>query len=104
MRKRLQQHMLSASLSTSPKPPVSALFTHEPTLTFAQLALGAHRSDAEQRIAKVPVIEVEGTTAVCDGGGGALGHPIEYIQLNTRKPDEPCVCKYCGLRFVMKPH
>ena len=26
-------------------------------------------------------IEVEGDTAVCDGGGGALGHPRIYIPL-----------------------
>jgi hypothetical protein len=27
-------------------------------------------------------------TAICNGGGGALGHPTEYIQLNTVKPGE----------------
>lgn len=32
------------------------------------------------------------------------GHPIEYIQLNTRYPDIPNVCKYCGLRYVQKKH
>ena len=49
----------------------------------------------------VEVIDVAGVTAVCDGGGGALGHPVEYIQLNTVS-DEPAVCKYCGLRFRMR--
>lgn len=29
---------------------------------------GAHRSDAEARIAKVPVVQVEGSVALCDGG------------------------------------
>jgi len=60
-----------------------------------------HRSNAEELINAVPVIEVPGDTAVCDGGGGALGHPVEYIQLNTVS-DEPAVCKYCGLRFKKK--
>jgi NADH dehydrogenase (ubiquinone) Fe-S protein 6 len=60
---------------------------------------GLFRSDSEAQIAKVAVIEVKGNTAICDGGGGALGHPIEYIQLNTVK-NEPQVCKYCGLRFI----
>jgi len=47
------------------------------------------------------VIEVQGTQAVCDGGGGALGHPIEYIQLdNINTPYG--VCMYCGLRFKSK--
>lgn len=42
---------------------------------------------------------VDGHVAVCDGGGGALGHPLEYIQLDTYT-DKPQVCKYCGLRFI----
>ena len=97
-------------------------------------------------IAEVPPIEVEGNTAVCDGGhsactaqqhsaltcsetgalpppspplphlllcnsggvcvhragGGPLGHPIEYLQLNKVKENEPETCKYCGLRFIKK--
>lgn len=60
------------------------------------------RSSSEDLIDKVPVIEVDGTLAVCDGGGGSLGHPLEYIQLNDDAPTEPKVCLYCGLRFVMK--
>ena len=34
----------------------------------------------------------------CDGGGGALGHPRVYINLD---PDGPQTCGYCGLRFVL---
>ena len=30
------------------------------------------------------------------------GHPIEWIQLNTRRPEIPTICKYCGLRYVKK--
>jgi uncharacterized Zn-finger protein len=62
---------------------------------------GLHRSNAEVLIHKVPAIEVSGHVAVCDGGGGALGHPVEYIQLDTVSK-EPAICKYCGLRFKMK--
>ena len=47
---------------------------------------------------QVPVIEVPGHVAVCDGGSGVLGHPIEYIQLDTID-HSPATCKYCGLRF-----
>ena len=61
---------------------------------------GKFRSDAIKKIAEVPEIEVKGKTAVCDGGGGALGHPIEYIQLDTVRKTV-AVCKYCGLRFRM---
>jgi hypothetical protein len=38
----------------------------------------------------------------CPTGGGALGHPVEFIQLNKVNVSAPEVCKYCGLRFVMK--
>merc|ERR1712166_1308671 len=61
------------------------------------------RSDAEARIAEVPVIMVDGDMAYCDGGGGPLGHPVENIQLNLKRPGHN-YCKYCGLRFEMKHH
>lgn len=51
----------------------------------------------------VEPIKVDGIVAVCDGGGGALGHPIEYIQLNTVK-NEPQACKYCGVRYISSHH
>lgn len=50
-----------------------------------------------------PIIEVDGAIAVCDGGGGALGHPIEYIKLDGRG-NEPVSCIYCGLKYKMKDH
>ena len=53
-------------------------------------------------IKEVPVIEVKGSFAVCDGGSGALGHPTEWIQLDLTN-DKVNVCKYCGLRFKMAP-
>ena len=65
--------------------------------------MNPHRSDAEALIAQVPVIKVKGNVATCNGGGGALGHPIEYITLNTVDPTIPTDCKYCGLRFVRDP-
>jgi NADH dehydrogenase (ubiquinone) Fe-S protein 6 len=64
-----------------------------------------HRSNAEELIKKQPVIMVDGPIAVCDGGGGSLGHPLEYIQLASHHGDSvPQVCIYCGLRFAQKPH
>jgi uncharacterized Zn-finger protein len=36
-------------------------------------------------------------TVGCDGGGGALGHPLVYYTFG----DRPSVdCNYCGRRFV----
>jgi len=37
----------------------------------------------------------------CDGGGGALGHPIEYL---TLAKGGQTVCKYCDRRYVHKSH
>lgn len=65
--------------------------------------MNPHRSDAEVLIAQVPVIKVKGNIATCNGGGGALGHPIEYITLNVADTTIQAECKYCGLRFVRDP-
>eukprot|EP01129_Flabellula_baltica_P000671 TRINITY_DN1063_c0_g1_i2.p1 TRINITY_DN1063_c0_g1~~TRINITY_DN1063_c0_g1_i2.p1 ORF type:complete len:130 (+),score=30.71 TRINITY_DN1063_c0_g1_i2:134-523(+) len=46
------------------------------------------------------VIEVDGKTAACDGGGGAQGHPRIFIRL--LEDDVPEACNYCGLVFVRK--
>ena len=77
--------------------------------TTSQYQLGKHRSNALELVQKQPVIEVEGNMAVCDGGGGALGHPVEYIKLGPRADYEPGMseedgypCIYCGLRYRSK--
>ena len=51
-------------------------------------------------IAKMPITLVKGDQAQCDGGGGGLGHPIEFIQLNDGGAKE---CKYCGLEYQKDP-
>ncbi len=46
------------------------------------------------------IIEVEATRVMCDGGGGALGHPRVFLEMG----DEDFVeCGYCDRRFVLKP-
>jgi uncharacterized Zn-finger protein len=62
-----------------------------------------HFSNAEELIWKVPPVEVSSDVVLCYGVGEmGWGHPIEYIQLNTRDPEKPTICKYCGLRYGMK--
>jgi uncharacterized Zn-finger protein len=34
----------------------------------------------------------------CDGGGGALGHPLVYLRIEH---DGDVVCPYCSRRFVL---
>jgi hypothetical protein len=35
-------------------------------------------------------------------GGGPLGHPRIFINLDDASPESPAVCGYCGLRFFQK--
>ena len=49
----------------------------------------------------MPVIEVAARVALCDGGGGAMGHPIEYVQLDRKDGRSVATCGYCGLRYKM---
>ncbi|XP_015677868.1 NADH dehydrogenase [ubiquinone] iron-sulfur protein 6, mitochondrial [Protobothrops mucrosquamatus] len=53
-------------------------------------------------IAEQPVSEVETRVVWCDGGGGALGHPKVYINLD--KDTQTGTCGYCGLQFKQKHH
>ena len=34
----------------------------------------------------------------CDGGGGALGHPLVYLEMGE---DDSVECTYCDRRFVL---
>ncbi len=47
------------------------------------------------------VIFVDGHKVACNGGGGALGHPLVYIELGV---DGEAECGYCDRKFVQKHH
>ncbi|XP_036620111.1 NADH dehydrogenase [ubiquinone] iron-sulfur protein 6, mitochondrial-like [Trichosurus vulpecula] len=53
-------------------------------------------------ISEQPVSEVESRVISCDGGGGALGHPKVYINLD--KETKTGTCGYCGLQFKQHHH
>ena len=42
---------------------------------------------------------VENKRVQCDGGGGALGHPLVYLEMGQ---DDFVECPYCDRRFVLK--
>ena len=44
-------------------------------------------------------IEVEDTRVSCDGGGGAMGHPMIYLTLGAGGLVD---CPSCGRRFILK--
>ncbi len=48
--------------------------------------------DGEERI------EVQTATVGCDGGGGALGHPLVYLKIGESRD---IVCPYCSRHFVL---
>ncbi len=47
------------------------------------------------------VIVVHEHRAMCDGGGGALGHPRVYLEMGAAHSVE---CGYCDRRFVLAGH
>ncbi|XP_061738526.1 NADH dehydrogenase [ubiquinone] iron-sulfur protein 6, mitochondrial [Nerophis ophidion] len=53
-------------------------------------------------VAEEPVTYIEDRVVSCDGGGGALGHPKVYINLD--KDTKVGTCGYCGLQFKQKHH
>ncbi|XP_061521018.1 NADH dehydrogenase [ubiquinone] iron-sulfur protein 6, mitochondrial [Phycodurus eques] len=53
-------------------------------------------------VAEEGVTDVEAHVVSCDGGGGALGHPKVYINLD--KDTKVGTCGYCGLQFKQKHH
>ncbi|KAG8753392.1 hypothetical protein FRC14_006082 [Serendipita sp. 396] len=56
---------------------------------------------AMQLVSEDPIRIVHGRRAVCDGGGGPLGHPKIFINLD--KPG-PKPCGLVGIRFEQAPH
>ena len=57
-----------------------------------QISKFTHKSNGQELIASMPVIEVDGNVARCTGVNEiGMGHPVEYIALNTRDPSKPNV-------------
>jgi uncharacterized Zn-finger protein len=49
---------------------------------------------------EIEVTYVDSKTAVCDGGGGVLGHPRVFLAIDAAGEVE---CPYCSRRFVYAP-
>uniref|UniRef100_A0A3Q3XAC9 NADH dehydrogenase [ubiquinone] iron-sulfur protein 6, mitochondrial n=1 Tax=Mola mola TaxID=94237 RepID=A0A3Q3XAC9_MOLML len=61
-----------------------------------------NKNFAIKLVAEEPVTDIEARVVSCDGGGGALGHPKVYINLD--KDTKVGTCGYCGLQFKQKHH
>ncbi|XP_076610996.1 NADH dehydrogenase [ubiquinone] iron-sulfur protein 6, mitochondrial [Chaetodon auriga] len=59
-----------------------------------------NKNFAIKLVAEEPVTDIEARVVSCDGGGGALGHPKVYINLD--KDTKVGTCGYCGLQFKQK--
>lgn len=44
-------------------------------------------------------MEVETEVVACDGGGGALGHPKVFLNMEGKGAID---CPYCGRRYVLQ--
>ena len=44
-------------------------------------------------------IEVDSEIVACDGGGGPLGHPRVFLNMEGKGEVD---CPYCGRRFVLR--
>ncbi|XP_062385667.1 NADH dehydrogenase [ubiquinone] iron-sulfur protein 6, mitochondrial [Sardina pilchardus] len=61
-----------------------------------------NKNFAIKLVAEESVSDVGTRVVSCDGGGGALGHPKVYINLD--KTTKVGTCGYCGLQFQQKGH
>ncbi|KAJ2311676.1 hypothetical protein IWW54_002513 [Coemansia sp. RSA 2705] len=98
--KELAQQAPNRELTWSQTQRPRADITNDPRFVQVDLDGQPRPMAAIELIAEEPVREVEGRLACCDGGG-ALGHPRVWMNLDDGKPAD---CGYCGLRFQMKPH
>lgn len=74
---------------------------HEFTLVVLELIGQKPQPEAAiNLIHQQPVRWTKERKVSCDGGGGPLGHPRIFI--NVDKP-QICWCTYCGLPFVSLP-
>ena len=70
--------------------------------------VSARKFNREPIFAGSPAAETirvpQGTSQVsCDGGGGALGHPVIWLTLTTRSTAGAlAVCPYCSRQFASK--
>ena len=51
------------------------------------------------QISSDKIVVVENSRVSCDGGGGALGHPLVWMEMGS---DGIVTCKYCDKQFVLK--
>ncbi len=64
--------------------------------------MSSHSTPANEKTTLPPhkILYVETDRVSCDGGGGVLGHPKVYYDLNENGEAH---CFYCCAHFIKKP-
>ena len=63
------------------------------------IVISMGQSQASTQMKPPETIEVDRDRVGCDGGKGALGHPLVYLTVdNSGKVD----CPYCGRRYIRR--
>ena len=75
-----------------------------PRPTFNRTGAKETRAKKQETMTPTEHIEVETDTVSCDGGGGALGHPMVSLKIAPKEGEQApnVVCPYCSRRFVLK--
>jgi len=47
----------------------------------------------------VEIVETDNPKVICEGEGGALGHPRIFLNMGGKREID---CPYCGRRFLLK--
>ena len=58
------------------------------------------RADTKASMKPFELIEVQHLQVACDGGGGGLGHPKVFLQIDEEKGR--IVCPYCSRTYVLR--
>ncbi|MEC7291108.1 MAG: zinc-finger domain-containing protein [Pseudomonadota bacterium] len=66
---------------------------------MAERSEGSIDGNASGGAPEPETIAVDTDRVACNGGGGALGHPIVWYEMGD---DDVVECKYCDRRFVLK--
>ncbi|KAF9459899.1 NADH:ubiquinone oxidoreductase kDa subunit [Collybia nuda] len=88
-------YTMTWSTNQQPRPAAAS----SPRFEQTAMDLQPNPLSAMELIAREPVRLVNGRKAVCDGGGGPLGHPKVFINLDRPGP------RACGgIQFEQAPH
>ena len=67
------------------------------TIEYGASEQQSRRATVTTKPREIKIVQDDTTEVGCDGGGGALGHPLIYLRFEQRRHVD---CYYCGQRFA----